>query len=699
MRKLFFEDACVESFVARLGSLWSQEELTPQLLGDNGLAQELLAIASQEGIVLHGNGIFVEEGKTPLIILTEPAGDVLQTQLMSCLQLSAAIIVAPVTDWHFSKRPLFLISIPKAGTHLLYELANALGYHAGIEMPEFPQGQTWYCVEYDNSHTKASDFFVDTVRRAPFGNRHHSFAKSPALFIYRHPLDILVSEAHYYHLDGKAAFAGWLDGLDFSARVERLLADNSLLGSFQKRISDFLPWLDFPNVVKISFEELVGSSGGGHDSDQLDLIWSILLKLQAPGDPDEIGRLLFNNNSATFRSGQIGSHQSELSPETIEAFADQSKDVLDGFGYAIDGKKNLPARRKIFREQLLSYSESNFELTPINLETGFLGCNLVRYAGHMYALPVAAGEVHLELLSPELLKVLPSASSLQGLKTLLLLGQEGTSQRLDALYKLAAVLRGQASTQSFLPFWQETDTPHVLEERKDFNIVFFKNKFYGIRLSLGEVDFSADLAKLLELYSIDDFIVASSIPQLCDEIDKITVSHRLRRQISTFIAQQSEQQEQSKRELTDERAQSSAANTLVVRRFEALERDVSAALDVIEKRFETQQALLDQAQLKLTEEFAQRLLAITREMDEKITTKFDTITQFLVDSANQQKQRGTELREVFENAISAMKTDLHAVLLTQQSELDRQAQVISALLKSWPLRLARRARGFLGRKT
>lgn len=681
MRRLFFETACAESFLARLGPLWSQEGFTPQLLGDNSLAQELLAIASQEKIVLHRNGILVEEGKTPLIILTELAGDILHTELLSCLKLTAAIIVAPVTDWHFSKRPLFLISIPKAGTHLLYELANALGYHPGIEMPEFPQGQNWYCVEYENSHTKPSDFFVDTVRRAPFGNRHHSFAKSPALFIYRHPLDILVSEAHYYHLDGKTAFAGWLDGLDFSGRVKRLLSDNSLLGSFRNRISDFLPWLDFSNVIKISFEELVGSAGGGSDSDQLDLIWSILLKLQASGDPEEIGRALFNNNAATFRSGQIGGHQSELSLEIIEAFAHQSKDVLDEFGYTIGGKQNLPAHRKVFREQPLSYSKNAFELTPINIEAGFLGCNLVRYAGHIYALPVAAGEVHLELLSPELLRMLPSASTLQGLKELLMLGQEGVAQRLDALHKLGAVLRDQAPTDSFLPFWQGTDTPRLIEERKGFNIVFFKSRFYGIRLSLGEVDFTVDLEKSLESHSIDDFIVASSIPQLCDEIDQITISHRLRHEISDFIAQQGEQLEVSKRELMDERAQSSAA-----------------VLDVIEKRLAAQQLLFDQAQRKLADEFAERLKALTQEMDEKIATKFDAITLSLADSAYKQEQRGAELRDAFEDAIAGMKTGFHGILLTQQSELDRHAQAIAVLLKIWPLRLARRIKGLVGRK-
>lgn len=698
MRKLCFETACAESFLARISPLWSQDEFTPQLVGDNDLAQDLLEIASQEGVVLHRGGVLVEEGKTPLIILTEQAGDALHAELMSYLQLSTAIIVAPVTDWHFSKRPLFLISIPKAGTHLLYELASALGYHPGVEMPEFPRGQNWYCVEYENSHTKASDFFVDTVRRAPFGNRHHSFSKSPAIFIYRHPLDVLVSEAHYYHLDGKTIFAGWLDKLDFPARVERLLADNGLFGSLRNRITDFLPWLDFPNVIKISFEELVGTSGGGSGRDQLDLIWSIILKLQVPGDPEEIGRGLFNSHSATFRSGKIGSYHLELPLEVTKNFEFQNKDVLDKLGYTVDGKEMLPSHRLIFREQHLIYSKNDFELKPINLEVGFMGCNLVRYAHRIYALPISAGKVDLEAMPGEFLKLLPSASTLQDLKALLLVGHEGVSQRLDALHKLGATLRDQKSTDGFYQFWQETGTPSLIEERGGFNVIFFQNKFYGIRMSLGEVDITINLEKLLESYSIDDFIVASSISQLHDEIDQIAVSHRLRRQVYALGVKHSESQEQSKGDLVNALAQLSAGNALMVERFEALEREITASRDMIEKRFATYQIFIDHAQRKLTDDFEQRLREIKQEIDTTIATKFNAISVSFTDATRQQEWRSAELREMFEKAISALKADLQSTLVAQQSEVDRHTQMIAALLQSWPLRLARRVKGFAGRK-
>lgn len=537
MREIFFEPGSADCFLGRLRPLWGQPDYVPHLVGDNDLAIKLREAAVQDGVTLqHGNiGL---AGGVPLIILTETSGERLHQLLMAYVELTEAYVVAPVTDWHFSKKPLFLVSIPKAGTHLLYELAAALGYAPGIHAPEFPLGQSWYCLEYENSHTGAPDFFVDSVRRSLFGNRHHSFSVSPVLFIYRHPLDILVAESHYYHGDGKTIFSGWLSGLDFSGRVERLLADNGLLGSFADRIKQFVPWLDFPNVIKLSFEELVGSPGGGSECDQLDVIWSILLKLQAPGNPREICKTLFNRHSATFRSGQIGGYKQELSVATISTFAEKSDDIFSAFGYSSDGDSTLPARRMSFRRQILSYSKSDFDKTPITIEAPFLGCNLVRYGGRIYAVPVAAGEIHLERLPVEKLALLPSAENLQAVKLLLVLGKRKTSQRLDAFHQLGAVLREQAPADGIYCYWQDVAWPVLVEEYNAFNIVLFGGRFYGIRQSLGMVDLTENLQEALRSYAVDDFVVGSCLERVRDEIDQLPAAFRIRRQFVEALAQQ-----------------------------------------------------------------------------------------------------------------------------------------------------------------
>jgi hypothetical protein len=155
-----------------------------------GIAEHL-----PDGIATAGpdaRGHDAQQTSCHFILDTNPA--TLSEALLKFVDLKRGTIIAPVTERHFSKNFLFLISIPKSGTHLLYELARAFGYGDGIMCPDNPVPRHWYCLEYSNSHTVARDFFVDTVRRSPFGNRHHPFASSPVLFIYRNPLDIVVSE-------------------------------------------------------------------------------------------------------------------------------------------------------------------------------------------------------------------------------------------------------------------------------------------------------------------------------------------------------------------------------------------------------------------------------------------------------------------------------------------------------------------------
>jgi hypothetical protein len=443
MRHLTFAAPDADAFLAALGPQAEGAAAAPiQLLGDNDLARDIAAAAEQRGIALQrieaaSLGAHASPGT---LIFTETDGERLGAELLGCLEMTDVSILAPVTDWHYSSKPLFLVSIPKSGTHLIYELAQALGYHPGVEVPEFPHGQTWYCVEYSNSHTVARDVFVDGVRRAQFGNRHHAFMQSPALFIYRHPLDILVSEAHYYHRDGKAAFAGWLSGLDFAGRVDRLLNDNWLLGSLRERIGGFLPWQDFPNVIPFSFEELVGSAGGGDRDHQLRLVWSIQLKLQAPGSPEAIAASIFNPDSATFRSGQIGGYRKELPKALIKSFAKDNSDILDALGYPPDGSLALPAQRLTRLARRPVYSGVSYEGTAINLESNFLGCNLVRFRGRIYALPMAAGPLAVDALPVNVLSELPSATDLNELKLLLALGPEALEQRKKYIRDLGETL-------------------------------------------------------------------------------------------------------------------------------------------------------------------------------------------------------------------------------------------------------------------
>lgn len=325
-------------------------------------------------------------------------GDALGGALLNHVDSKAAAVIAPIGERHGSKTPLFLISIPKAGTHLLYELARALGYADGVVCPDDPRGGTWYCIEYSNSHTTARDFLVDTTRRSPFGNKHHPFFRSPALFVYRNPLDILVSEANWYHDPCNSPLAGYLSALELPARLLRLADDPWLLGTIRDRVGGFIPWLDFPNVIPLSFEELVGARGGGSDQAQLDLIWSIQLKLQVGGRPEEIARRVFNPNSPTFTEGRIGGWARHCTQELQERLKHLPPDYLEAFGFASAALGVAPpisTRAAEFRRRPLELPKIDFSDTQIAVESEFLEHNIVRYRDRFFAVPHTIGPINL----------------------------------------------------------------------------------------------------------------------------------------------------------------------------------------------------------------------------------------------------------------------------------------------------------------
>jgi hypothetical protein len=699
MRRILFEPASPEVFLQALRPLWAQEGFTPWLIGEDALAAALTAAAEADGIQLRRSAPPQDAPGCAVLILTETGGAALQTALLQFAGMQNVIILAPVTDWHFSERPLFLISIPKSGTHLIYELVRAFGYHTGGEPPEFPNGQTWYHVEYQNSHTAAADFFVDTIRRAPFGNRHHRFISSPAIFVYRHPLDVLVSEAHYYHLDGKTAFAGWFEGLDFRARAGRLLNENHLLGSLRERTAKFLPWLDFPNVIGVSFEELVGEAGGGIDREQQDLIWSLQLKLQVPGDPREIAATVFNTQAATFRAGQIGAYKRELPPNWINRFFKTDKALLAAFGYPAAPDGLLPEGRMRLRQRPISTSAQDFDSVPITLESGYLGCNLVRYARRIYAVPVAAGAVALEVLPPESLAALPASPDLSELKALLLIGAEELARRQQAFSQLGAMLQGNAAADRTYAYWADVATPSLIESYKDFNIVFFDRRFYGIRQSLGEVDLTGDLRALLDSKSIDAFFVDASVAQLRDQIDGFSTSHRLLREIRTLregslaLAARLERQDAAvlrAREATE--VGLAAAQTLWAGRWTAQDEALTALREECDRgaaAFHQQLVALEAGIGDLKAALISRMASELAELSAALNRAAATAAA----TADAQWQRHNALLDILRDDLNArfgaVVAGLQCQLEAQLAETRDQAALIAELRLSWPRRFAR----------
>lgn len=411
------------AFRAAVHELHAQGHRRLIICPGNALADEVAGYATTlgcEASVATADGLPGGGNPQPACyVMAESDPVALSAHLLALIPLDSGIVVAPRTRHAFDARALFLISIPKAGTHLLYSLAEAFGYGAGIICPEWPRPQHWYCLEHSNSHTRATDFFIDTVRRSPFGNRHHAFATTPALFIYRNPLDVLVSEANYYHRDGNAIFGGYLRHRSFEERVLALIDDPWLFGSFRDRMAGYIPWLDFPNVIPVSFEELVGARGGGDDAVQRRLIWSLQLKLHVPGSPDAHAARVFDPESATFNAGQIGSHREKLGEGAMKRFMELPQDFMGALGYAPPGAgvgAPYPLRAGELMRRPLTTMEETYWDTPILIEAGCHGRSIVRYRGRFYGPMEHKTQKSLASMNDDELAQVPSAAEIAPLK-------------------------------------------------------------------------------------------------------------------------------------------------------------------------------------------------------------------------------------------------------------------------------------------
>jgi len=397
-RSLSFVEPSPEAWAGRISDLWKAGPRPTQIVGDRSMTEQVVMRLRRElgsdVSVMHGDGKSRLPGQHSIVVYCHTNESLLGDQLLEHLDAVDVSVVAPRLRSHYAARPSFLISIPKSGTHLLYELARAFGYSDGVIHNGNPVPKHWYCIEYSNSHTRADDFLIDTTRRAPFGNKDHPFRFSPAMLIYRDPRDILVSEARWFHKHQASPLSGYFHGLTFEERLLTLIDDPWLMGSIRQRVGGFIPWLRFPNVLPVSFEELVGDAGGGSDAERDRTIWSLMLRLQVDGSPESKARSIFRDDSPTFSGGQIGAWAQTATEEAERKFSGLPQDFMRILGYS--GRSGrLPDRREEFRMKPLKVLDSPFSETPILVQTNYFRHNIVRLGGRYYGVPQSLGAVDL----------------------------------------------------------------------------------------------------------------------------------------------------------------------------------------------------------------------------------------------------------------------------------------------------------------
>ena len=169
------------------------------------------------------------------------------------------------------------------------------------------------------------------------------------LFISRDPRDVCVSWFHYVMREARHPWHPFLQRLPSdNARLMAVIAGVDehrpgerrwFLPPIDRLYRVRLPYASHPRFCAVTFEELIGSRGGGSDQQQRAAIRRIAdhlgLRLTT-WDLDWIAGNAFASTSPTFRRGQIGTWRHEMGEAHKETFKEVAGQLLIDLGYELD---------------------------------------------------------------------------------------------------------------------------------------------------------------------------------------------------------------------------------------------------------------------------------------------------------------------------------------------------------------------------
>jgi hypothetical protein len=266
--------------------------------------------------------------------------------LLTRLSRVAGVFVwAPKTRHYFKSRPVFVQSVPKSGTHVVFECLKAFGYAAppSLDLPQF-DAPIEDGVFYNLQHMPMSCL---SLPYRQIGRFVDSLSRSVIVFIIRDPRDVAVSLAYYLALqDDYHIIASLFRGMPADERIRRVIVGDYPIPIYLNRYLNlsgsirelFMPYLSlcggtFPNVWRVHFEDIIGANGGGDIERQLETIWGLQLALHVPGRPGSYSDSIFSTKSLTYRKGRIGEHLIDFSREHHELFQQSASELLRPLGY------------------------------------------------------------------------------------------------------------------------------------------------------------------------------------------------------------------------------------------------------------------------------------------------------------------------------------------------------------------------------
>ncbi len=255
----------------------------------------------------------------------------------------------PIHAYRYRTYPKVLqTSIPKSGTHLLMMALEGIGYRVYKHQPFNPYINVNYApsdIQPHLSRVLSGEYFTEHLTWKEKCEKILLNSNFKIVFIYRDPRATAISWCHHLVKGTRLPFRHYLRELpDLKSRIVATLegipdecSRNGVgMCSWPALYDLFLPWKKSPAVFSVSFEELVGSKGGGSDEEQLHTLENLFTYLDCVRSHElacRIAKKIYDPSAATFWTGQCDAWRAEIDELTEALLNEKLARQLAEWGY------------------------------------------------------------------------------------------------------------------------------------------------------------------------------------------------------------------------------------------------------------------------------------------------------------------------------------------------------------------------------
>lgn len=267
-------------------------------------------------------------------------------------------------------KKVFVNALPKSGTNLVAKALQLFGYmdrgylDSGLVLRSKFSARVrriYWCPAFRNGYLLGIDTPVE-VRRAPidrllmnvgdggFLTAHCGYTVDllrqvlekgfAPIIVTRDPRAVLASFVSYVSNERvKHPLYSVFNRLEprerFVSALYGICSQKGTLQPMKVRCMALEEWIKHPDVLHVTFEDLVGSQGGGSKDTQLELMGKICRFLDiSEGKIDVVVDNVFGAGRHTFRKGLIDSWRGEIPDDVVSLANIELADILDAWGYA-----------------------------------------------------------------------------------------------------------------------------------------------------------------------------------------------------------------------------------------------------------------------------------------------------------------------------------------------------------------------------